>query len=82
LELADKIMEQADKKQAYLHSMHEDVKKTYRVAPGIDHGAMVPLYFVSKEIQAFQAGAYKPTAFFQGSSITSLVLPLGMLWLS
>jgi AmmeMemoRadiSam system protein A/AmmeMemoRadiSam system protein B len=54
LELADKIMEQADKKQVYCIPIHEDVKKTYRVEPGMDHGAIVPLYFVSKKHRHFK----------------------------
>lgn len=54
LELADKILEQADKKQVYCIPMHEDVKKTYRIDSGIDHGAMVPLYFVTKKYRHFK----------------------------
>lgn len=54
LELADKIMDMADKKQAYCIPIHEDVKKTYRVQPGMDHGAMVPLYFVTKKYRQFK----------------------------
>ena len=54
LELIDKIMEQADKKGTYCIPMHENVKKTYRIDPGIDHGAMVPLYFVNKKYKNFK----------------------------
>ena len=54
LELIDKIMEHADKKGAYCIPMHEDVKKTYGLEPGLDHGAMVPLYFVYKKYKAFK----------------------------
>ncbi len=54
LELVDKIMEQADKKGAYCIPMQEDVKKTYRLEPGLDHGAMVPLYFVNKKYMGFK----------------------------
>lgn len=54
LELVDKIMEQADKEEAYCIPMHEDVKKTYGLGPGLDHGAMVPLYFISKKYKDFK----------------------------
>ena len=54
LELVDKIMEQADKKGTYCIPMQEDVKKTYRLEPGLDHGAMVPLYFVNKKYKNFK----------------------------
>ncbi len=54
LELVDKIMEQADKKQTYCIPIHEDVKKSYGLKPGIDHGAMVPLYFVAKKYKNFK----------------------------
>lgn len=54
LELVDKIMEQADKKGTYCIPMQEDVKRTYRLEPGLDHGAMVPLYFVNKKYNGFK----------------------------
>lgn len=54
LELVDKILEQADKKKTYCVPMQEDVKKTYRLEPGLDHGAMVPLYFISKRYKEFK----------------------------
>ncbi|HYE81782.1 MAG TPA: AmmeMemoRadiSam system protein A [Clostridia bacterium] len=54
LELIDKIMEQADKKGTYCAPMHEDVKKTYGLDPGLDHGAMVPLYFLDKKYKDFK----------------------------
>jgi len=54
LELVDKIMEQADKKGTYCIPMHEDVKKTYRLEPGLDHGTIVPLYFVNKKYNNFK----------------------------
>lgn len=52
--LVDKIIEKADKKRTYCIPMHEDVKKTYRLEPGIDHGAMVPLYFINKNFSSFK----------------------------
>lgn len=54
LELVDKIMEQADKKKTYCIPMREDVKKTYRLEPGLDHGAIIPLYFVNKNYKDFK----------------------------
>lgn len=54
LELVDKIMEQADKEGTYCIPMHEDVKKTYRLPPGLDHGTIVPLYFVNKKYNGFK----------------------------
>lgn len=54
LELVDRIMEQADKREAFCIPMHEDVKRTYGLDPGLDHGAMVPLYFITGEYKAFR----------------------------
>ena len=54
LELVDKILEQADKKGVFCITMHEDVKKTYGMDQGLDHGAMVPLYFISKKNRDFR----------------------------
>jgi len=54
LELVDKIMEQADKKGTYCIPMNEDVKKTYKLEPGLDHGTIVPLYFVNKKYNNFK----------------------------
>lgn len=54
LELVDIIMEQADKREAFCVPMHEDVKKTYRQDPGLDHGALVPLYFITREFSDFK----------------------------
>ncbi|MHB1392371.1 MAG: AmmeMemoRadiSam system protein A [Clostridia bacterium] len=54
LELADRIIEQADKRKTYCVPMHEDVKKTYGLEPGLDHGAMVPLYFLNKKYKEFK----------------------------
>lgn len=54
LELVDKIMEHADKKGVYCIPMHEDTKKTYNIQSGLDHGAMVPLYFVNKKYKSFK----------------------------
>ena len=54
LELVDKIMEQADKKETYCIPMDEEVKRTYGLGPGLDHGAMVPLYFLTKKYKDFR----------------------------
>ncbi len=54
IELVDKIMEHADKKGTYCIPMHEDVKRTYGVGPGLDHGATVPLYFINKCYKNFK----------------------------
>lgn len=54
LELADRIMEQADKREAFCIPMHEDVKRTYGLDPGLDHGAMVPLYFITGKYKDFK----------------------------
>jgi len=54
LELVDAIMERADKREAFCIPMHEDVKKTYRLEPGLDHGAMVPLYFITRKFSSFK----------------------------
>lgn len=54
LELVDKILEQADKKKTYCVPIHEDVKETYKLDPGLDHGALIPLYFISKKYKDFK----------------------------
>lgn len=54
IELADKIMEQADKRGTYCIPMQEDVKRTYRLEPGLDHGTTVPLYFVDRKYRGFK----------------------------
>ncbi|MGE5630511.1 MAG: AmmeMemoRadiSam system protein A [Caulobacteraceae bacterium] len=53
-ELMDKIMELAERKNVYCVLMHEDVKQTYGIGPGLDHGAMVPLYFINKKCDGFK----------------------------
>lgn len=54
LELVDRIMEEADKREAFCVPMHEDVKKTYSLDTGLDHGALVPLYFVTRKFSDFK----------------------------
>ncbi len=54
MELVDKIIAQADKKKTFCVPMDEDVKKTYRAEPGLDHGATVPLYFIQKKYKDFK----------------------------
>lgn len=54
LELTDKIIDKADKEGTFCIPMHEDVKKTYRLEPGLDHGAIVPLYFLNKKYKNFK----------------------------
>jgi MEMO1 family protein len=54
LELVDKIIEQADKKKVYCVPLDENVKKTYNVDPGLDHGALIPLYFIGEEYKDFK----------------------------
>lgn len=52
--LMDKIMEKADKRKVYCVPVHEDVKKTYGMDRGLDHGATVPLYFINKKYMNFK----------------------------
>lgn len=54
LELVDRIMKKADEKEAFCIPMHEDVKRTYGLDSGIDHGALVPLYFITEKYRAFK----------------------------
>jgi AmmeMemoRadiSam system protein A/AmmeMemoRadiSam system protein B len=54
LELVDKIIEHSDIQGTFCVPMHEDVKRTYGIDPGMDHGALVPLYFINKKHQNFK----------------------------
>ena len=54
LELVDRIIKKADEKEAFCIPMHEDVKRTYGLDSGLDHGALVPLYFITKKYKAFK----------------------------
>lgn len=54
LELVDRIMEKADKEGAFCIPMHESVKRNYGIDAGLDHGAMVPLYFLTKKYKGFR----------------------------
>ena len=54
LELVDKILEEADKRNTYCVPIHEDVKKNYGIDAGLDHGALIPLYFISKKYKDFK----------------------------
>jgi AmmeMemoRadiSam system protein A/AmmeMemoRadiSam system protein B len=54
IELLDKIMEKAEEKRVYCIPVHEDVKKSYGMDTGLDHGATVPLYFINKKYSNFK----------------------------
>lgn len=45
--LADKIMEEADKEGVFCIPFTREMAKTYRADFELDHGAMVPLHFIS-----------------------------------
>lgn len=47
--LADKIMEEADKEGVYCIPFTKEMAKTYRTGYELDHGALVPLHFISKD---------------------------------
>jgi len=53
-ELLDKIMEKAEEKNIFCVPIHEDVKATYGIDKGLDHGAAVPLYFIGKKYDGFK----------------------------
>lgn len=54
LELVDRIVEEAEAKGVYCVPMNEDVKSTYGVDKGLDHGTIVPLNFVAGEYRDFR----------------------------
>lgn len=54
LKLADKIISQSYKQDIMIAKIDEDFARSYNVDSSLDHGTLVPLYFVDKEYRNFQ----------------------------
>ena len=54
LELVQEISIHADEKDIMAIAIDKEVRKSYRVENGLDHGALVPLYFIHKLYQDFK----------------------------
>lgn len=54
VELAEKIMKESDKEGVFCIPFTKDMAKTYRVRHTLDHGALVPLHFISRANKDFK----------------------------
>lgn len=53
-ELTDEILAEAEREGLMAVALDTEIRKTYRFADELDHGALVPLYFVQKELSEFK----------------------------
>ncbi len=49
MELAGKIMEEADKEKVYCIAFTKEMARSYNTSNKLDHGALVPLHFIGKD---------------------------------
>ncbi|MDF2591629.1 MAG: uncharacterized protein K0S75_1095 [Clostridia bacterium] len=54
LELAEEILDIAEDSDVVAISLDKEMRKAYKFADELDHGAMVPLYFIHKQYQSFK----------------------------
>ncbi len=54
LKLVNEIIEEAYKQDIMIAKIDEDFARSYNVDSSLDHGALVPLYFINKEYKDFQ----------------------------
>ena len=54
LKLVDEIISQSYKEDIMIAKIDEDFARSYNVDSSLDHGALVPLYFINKEYKDFQ----------------------------
>ncbi|MCK9217347.1 MAG: AmmeMemoRadiSam system protein A [Firmicutes bacterium] len=54
IELAEKIIDEADKENVYCIPFTKDMAKTYGTGHELDHGALVPLHFIEKDNKDFK----------------------------
>ena len=52
LELVNKIIEYANGEGIYSGGLDDSLIRKYRISKDLDHGALVPLYFINKELKA------------------------------
>ena len=52
-ELANLIVEKAKRRGIQAGSLTKEEKNRFRVSPDLDHGTLVPLYYISKELPDF-----------------------------
>ncbi len=82
VQLVNKIVERAHKENIIMAEIDKDFAKTYNIDLKLDHGTLVPLYFVNKEYKDFKLvhityGLLSPQELFKfGKIIQSAVLEL------
>lgn len=54
LGLADEILNNCEQENILAIALDNELRKTYRFAEELDHGALVPLYFIKKELPDFK----------------------------
>ena len=54
MEITEKIIEKADKENILVARINENTSRQYNIDHKIDHGALVPLYFVLKKYSEFR----------------------------
>jgi AmmeMemoRadiSam system protein A/AmmeMemoRadiSam system protein B len=54
IELTDRIIEASEKAAIPAGGLDESLIRKYRVSKELDHGAMVPLYFINREYSSFK----------------------------
>jgi MEMO1 family protein len=54
LELVEEILDRVEDSDVIAVSLDKELRKTYRFSDELDHGALVPLYFINKVYQGFK----------------------------
>lgn len=54
LELMEKILDKAEERNLLTLAIDSELRKTYRFDKNLDHGALVPLYFINKAYSNFK----------------------------
>lgn len=54
MELVEEILAEVEKRDIMAVSLDKEIRKSYRFEDEMDHGALVPLYFIHKQLQSFK----------------------------
>ena len=80
VDLANKIVEESRKKNLSILEINKDISRKYNIDLKLDHGTLVPLYFVNREYQDYKLihityGLLSPKELFEfGKTIQNVVL--------